>query len=144
MYINQFWLIVAALWIAYLLWRIWKLKSISQQILNIFDEYESKMLGLSKGLCDILIYHDALFLRKASQKTRKKILEEQANDLRITFENNTLKEFWVNGKLERTAGPMDLLSRSLNSPVEESDDYRETNEDIADSLDTRIEEVELD
>ena len=144
MYVDNFWIIVALIWIIYLLWRVWKLKRIQQWIIDATNRYEGKNRNLDRSLCNILIYYDAVFLRKVQAKTREKILKEQANMLRIAFTDNTFDEYiTMDGKIIPMDNPIELLSNALDRQILQSDDYLEVNEDIADMLESRMEDTDI-
>lgn len=143
MYIDTFWLVIIGIWIAYLLWRIYKLSSTLKQFGEFFDKYIDYDTRLHATLLNILIYEDATLLRKLSAKSREKIIKRQADNLRKAFKHCTFDKYMFNGKWEELETPMQLLSHAIGSPIPDFDDAKKENEDIEIALTSRIETTKL-
>lgn len=150
MYIEPFWIAVAAILIIYLAWRVEILKSIIKDYDNIFNVYRQKKESLDRNLVRTLVYFDSKYIPKLSEKNRDKILTEQAEELHSHFKNNYAEPMYLNGKLVPLEDePMHRLGVGiLDTPVLDSDKPElnitvdETIEDIKLGLENQIEQFD--
>lgn len=146
MYIDSFWIIVAIVWIIYLLWRVERLKGLLREAGSLFEYYQKKKEHLEKDLVKTIVYFDSKLITKLSKKTQEKILSEQANELRCHFKNNYAEPVVLGGKLTPVEDePMNRLGNILECPILDEDDNPElnitvddTNRDIKDGLEGMI------
>ena len=145
MYIESFWVIVLAIWIIYLLWRVSSLSSKMNEVANVFAEYQHEKELLEWNLCLVLIHFDSEIVCKLPKKTQEKILHNQANELRCAFYNHHIEPVSIAGeKLNLEADPMERLAKILGMPIlgEDKDlgiTYEEVNDDIVEAIKYAIE-----
>lgn len=146
MYIEGVVVAAAVVWVAYLLWRVEKLKNMFKEIEVATDNYNKKGMELRRELIALLLLEDKRFLAKASAKTRDKILTEQAEDIKFIFENSIVGDQIVNGKAIPDLGVGDYLQDAFQDDTLvylEGKQYDETNTlEIKNTMELKIKELD--
>jgi hypothetical protein len=146
MYIETYWVVIVAIWIIYLLWRVEHLKSVLREAGNLLEHYQKRKEGLEKDLVRMIVYFDYKLITKLPKKTQDKILSEQANELRCHFKNNYAEPVFLDGKLTPVEDePMDRLGNILECPILDSEihtdlniTFKDTTQDIKEGLECMI------
>jgi hypothetical protein len=146
MYIETYWVVIVAIWIIYLLWRVEHLKSVLREASNLLEHYQKRKEGLEKDLVRMIVYFDYKLITKLPKKTQDKILSEQANELRCHFKNNYAEPVFLDGKLTPVEDePMDRLGNILECPILDSEihtdlniTFKDTTQDIKEGLECMI------
>jgi hypothetical protein len=135
MYIETYWVVIIAIWIIYLLWRVEHLKSVLRQAGNLFEYYQKKKEGLERDLVRMIVYFDSKLTARLPKKTQDKILSEQANELRCHFRNNYAESVSLDGKLTPVEDePMDRLGNILECPILDSETHTDLNITFSDTV----------
>lgn len=151
MYIDSFWVIVAIVWIIYLLWRVERLKGLLREAGNLFEYYQKRKEGLERDLVKAIVRFDSELIPKLSKKSQDKILLGQANVLYCYFKRNYAEPVVLGGKLTPVEDePMHRLGANiLGYPVLDSETHTElkitvkdTVRDIKDGLECMIETLD--
>lgn len=136
MYIETYWVVITAIWIIYLLWRVEHLKSVLRQAGNLFEYYQKKKEALERDLVKAIVRFDSKLIAKLSKKNQDKILSEQANELYCYFKRNYAEPVVLDGKLTPVEDePMHRLGANiLGYPVLDSETHTDLNITAADTV----------
>ena len=139
----EVWVIAAVAIVAiYLLYRSEKLSALIKDLTVVSESFDKSQLALNRQLFEVVLYEDSRVFSKLQKKQREKIILEQANDIRLAFENSYKGTHYVNGRIVNDR-PMEFyLSNALGSQVEYFEkDPATTNFSIAEAMRARIEEL---